>query len=59
MLHHHRFRDFWYCSRDFWSGICEALVTKYKLVVIKVSADLSGDTTEEIRRFCQPKHICL
>jgi len=25
MLHHHRFRSFWYCSRDFLCCICNSL----------------------------------
>jgi len=24
MLHHHRFRVFWYHSKDFWSWLCES-----------------------------------
>jgi len=30
MLHHHRFRVFWCCFRDFWSLICESRALQVK-----------------------------
>jgi len=30
MLHHHRFRVFYYCSRNFWSWICESRALQAK-----------------------------